>query len=58
MIRGSEFLEHSKTLGEEIEAAYRIVMELQQRNLLKVKIDRRVKDLPLIIWELKCTEDT
>lgn len=57
MIRGSEFLEHSETLGEEIEAAYRIVMELQKRNLLKVKIDRRAKD-PLIIWELKCTEDT
>ena len=57
MIRGSDFLTHAETIGIKIEAAYRIVMELQKRNLLKVRIDKNGKE-PLIMWELKCTEDT
>lgn len=57
MIRGSDFLTHAETIGTEIEAAFRIVMELQERNLLKVRIDKNGKE-PLIMWELKCTEDT
>ena len=57
VIRGSDFLTHAETIGTELEAAYRIVMELQKRNLLKVKIDKNGKE-PLITWELKCIEDT
>lgn len=56
MIRGSDFLEYSETLGNEIESAYRIVMELQKRELLKVTINKKTKK-PFIMWELKCTED-
>ena len=57
MICGTDVLEYTETIGEEMEAAYRIVMELQKRRLLKCKIDRTGKE-PLISWELKCSEET
>ena len=50
-IRGSSFLDHP-VMNENIEAAYKIVMELQERGLLEVKIDRKEGEEPLILWEI------
>ena len=50
-IRGSSFLDHP-IMGENIEAAYKIVMELQERGLLKVTINRKEGEEPLILWEI------
>ena len=51
IIRGSAFLEHP-IMGEKIEAAYKIVMELQEKGLLNVKIDRKDGEESFIQWEI------
>ncbi len=51
IIRGSAFLEHP-IMGEKIEAAYRIVIELQEKGLLNVKIDRKDGEKSFIRWEI------
>ena len=48
-MKDSFFLEH-ELLPEDIEAAYRICMELQKEGKLEVKIDRKNK---FVRWELK-----
>lgn len=50
-IRGTCFLEYGENLEEHIEAAYRIIMDLQERGYLKARIDRNGEE-PLVIWEL------
>ena len=50
-IRGSSFLNHP-IIDEKIEAAYKIIMELQKRGLLEVKIFRKSGEEPLIQWEI------
>ena len=50
-IRGSSFLEHP-IMDKNIEAAYKIVMELQERGLLKVKIIRKEGKESFILWEI------
>ena len=50
-ICGTCFLQYGKDLEEHIEAAYRIVMDLQERGYLKARINRD-GDEPLVIWEL------
>ena len=49
-IKGSAFLEHP-IMDECIEAAYKIVMELQERRILKVKIKRKEGEESFIQWE-------
>jgi hypothetical protein len=50
-IKGSAFLEHP-TINEHVEAAYRIIMELQERGILKVKINHKEGVEPYIQWEI------
>ena len=50
-ICGTCFLEYGENLEEHIEAAYRIIMDLQERGYLKARIDRNGEE-PLVIWEL------
>ena len=50
-IKGSAFLNHP-IIDERIEAAYRIVMELQKRGILKVTINRKAGEESFIQWEI------
>ena len=54
-IHGTCFLEFGENMDEHVEAAYRIVMDLQERGYLKAKIDRNGKE-PLVIWKLSLNE--
>ena len=50
-IKGSAFLNHP-IIDERIEAAYRIVMELQKRGILTVKINHKEGEESFIQWEI------
>ena len=50
-IKGSAFLNHP-IIDERIEAAYRIVMELQERGILKAKIIRKKGEEAFVQWEI------